>query len=290
MLDKDTLHRFIIERTSVRGELVHLDATWRLLRSRSDYPDPVRQVLGEALAAVALLSATIKFKGSLIVQANGDGPMNLLVVQATGGRTVRGLARWKGDVPLGPINRIMGNGRLVITIDPGEDMERYQGIVDLNGDSLGEVLEHYFARSEQLPTRLWLAADGRCAAGLLLQNLPGRSEDADAWNRSVHLADTITPEELLELGATQVLRRLFHEEDVRLFEGERISFRCGCSRERVGEVLFAIGYADSRQTLAEEGVVWVDCEFCNASYEFDAVDIEQLFAARQQPRVTATRH
>jgi len=286
----DTLHRFLFENTDVRGELVQLDATWQALQTRAEYPQPVRDVLGQALAAVSLLAATIKFDGSLIMQTSGDGPLHLLVVQATGRRTVRGLARWTGEVTGGNFASMLGDGRLVMTVDPGDGNERYQGIVGLGGESLSAVLQHYFDRSEQLPTRLWLHADAQRAAGLLLQRMPWHSDDDDAWRRSVQLADTVTAAEMLSLQPQVILNRLFHEETVRLFEGEPVHFACGCSRERVCATLQALGEAEVRETLAEQGRIEVTCEFCNAGYRFDTVDVEQLFAAEHQEPSDGTVH
>ncbi|MDD3517846.1 MAG: Hsp33 family molecular chaperone HslO [Chromatiales bacterium] len=291
MTENDTLHRFLLERTNVRGEWVHLDATWQALLERADYPPPVRRLLGEALAAVALLSATIKFDGSLILQVQGDGPLHLLVVQATGRRTLRGLARWNREVPEGVLRDAFGDGRMVITIDAGQGRERYQGIVELIGDNLAQAIDGYFSQSEQLPTRLWLAADAEQAAGLLLQAMPGGDADPDAWNRAVVLADTVQAKELLQLPAETVLHRLYHEEDVRLLEGAPMSFRCGCSRERVAEMLRSLGEDEVQQVLVQEGQVEVHCEFCNARYVFDAVDAQQLFAAAPHaPTARRTRH
>lgn len=286
----DILNRFILEATSVRGEWVHLDATWQALLERHEYPPVVRDLLGQALAAVALLSATIKFNGSLILQVTGNGPLNLLVVQAGGRGTVRGLARWQSEVPEAGLAAQFGDGRMVITIDPGEGRDRYQGIVPLEGESLAEALEGYFLRSEQLPTRLWLAADGQRAAGLLLQALPGERRDPDAFNRAVTLAATLKAEELLEWPVETLLHRLYHEEDIRLFEGQPMSFRCPCSRERVAEMLRNLGRAEVESVLAEEGVIEVRCEFCNAGYRFDTVDAAQLFTESEAPPPSRTRH
>lgn len=290
MIEHDTLHRFLLERTNVRGEWVHLDASWRALLERTDYPDVVRDLLGEALAAVVLLSATIEMDGSLILQVQGDGPLHLLVVQATGDRTLRGLARWHDDVPMGDLAAAFGDGRMVITIDPGKGRERYQGIVELTGASLAQALDAYFAQSEQLPTRLWLAADGESAAGLLLQTMPGDSADPDAWSRTVMLAETVRPGELRGLPVEHLLNRLYHEEDVRLFGGDPVSFRCGCSRERVAGMLRNLGDDEVRGVLAERGEVEVHCEFCNARYAFDAVDVEQIFAAGNGPPAGPALH
>lgn len=289
--DKDVLNRFLFEHTRVRGELVHLEGAWKAVLERQDYPQPVRDLLGQAMAAAALLSATIKFDGSLTLQLSGDGPVSMLVVQAKADRTLRGMAHWQDPVPAGPLTALAGNARLGLTIDPGEGMDRYQGIIGLEGEAtLADALEGYFRRSEQLATRLWLAADGERAAGMLLQALPGHDEDPDAWDRTTQLGGTLTDDELLQLGHREILHRLFHEEDVRLFESEPVSFRCGCSRERIENVLRGLGYDEVQSILEDEGVVAVDCEFCRQHYEFDSVDAEQLFAASDQPEVPTTRH
>jgi len=279
----DTLHRFLIENSNVRGEWVHLDASWRALLERGDYPEPVRSVLGEALAAVTLLSATIKFEGSLIFQVTGDGPLHMLVVEATGQRTVRGLAHWNDEVPHGDLGAKFGDGRIVMTIDPGPGRDRYQAITEVTGDSLADAIQSYFERSEQLPTRLWLATDRSKSAGLLLQSLPQETPDQDAWNRTLMLTETLSEQELLELPAEEVLYRLYHEEGVRMLSGEPVSFRCGCSQERVDRVIRGLGYQEAQDILQEQGAIDVDCEFCGAHYHLDAVDVEQLFAGTEQP-------
>lgn len=282
MSDTDALHRFLFEGTQVRGELVHLDASWRAVLGRHPYPETVRGPLGEALAATLLLTGTLKFDGALILQVQGEGPLRTLVAQATHGRTVRGLARWEGEVPGGALEQVFGAGRLVLTLEP-EGGERYQGIVPLFGADLAEALEAYFRTSEQLGTRLWLAAGPERAAGLLLQRLPGRHADEDDWPRIVALADTLTPAELKELPAQNLLHRLFHEEDLRLFEAEPVAFRCTCSRGRIEDTLRALGRDEVEATLAQEGQIEVSCEFCNRTYRWDLVDARQLFT-------TATRH
>jgi len=288
--DSDCLHRFVFERTDVRGELVHLDASWRAVLERQDYPAPVRDLLGQAMAAAVLLSATIKIDGSLHFQLQGDGPVRLVLVEVTAQRTLRGLAHWDGEVPDAPLLQQVGDARLTLTIDPGGGKERYQGLVAVEQDSLAETLEDYFQQSEQLATRLWLAAGGQRAGGMLLQRFPGRSRDDEDWNRDVFLGETVSHDELLELTARDLLHRLFHEEDVRLFEAEPVSFRCPCSLERIETMLRGLGYDEVRDILEEQGKVSVNCEFCNQIYAFDAVDVERLFAAADQPDVPRTRH
>jgi molecular chaperone Hsp33 len=290
MADNDRLYRFIIENTNVRGEMVHLNATWQAVLERTDYPATVRQQLGEALAACALLAATIKFEGSLILQIRGDGPLHLLVVQASPQGTLRGIARWHGDVPATDLQAIFGKGHMAITIEPPEG-EPYQGIIGLQGQSISHAIEHYFMQSEQLNTRLWLAADTTTCAGFLLQELPATTPDADAWSRTTQLADTLDADEILHLPVTDVLHRLFHEEDVRVFEPEPVSFRCGCSRARIDAVLLSMGKQETVSLLQQQsGKIEVHCEFCNARYDYDSVDVEGLFAAASPSETPATRH
>jgi molecular chaperone Hsp33 len=287
----DTMQRFLFEDAPIRGEIVRLDATWRAVLDRRDYPPALRDVLGEFMAAAALLVTTLKFNGRLIMQAQGDGPVKLLVVECTSERAMRGLAHWEGDVQSGTLAEMLGRGKVAITIDPEGSKERYQGIVSLEGNTVAEALEHYFATSEQLDTRLWLAADGAQAAGMLLQKLPREAEvDFDAWGRAVHLGSTVTRDELLHLPAREIIHRLYHEEDIRLFSGTPVSFRCSCSRERVEAVLRMLGHNEVRSIIDERGAIDVDCEFCGSHYRLDAVDAEQLFAAAHMTDASPTHH
>jgi molecular chaperone Hsp33 len=291
MKTTDNLQRFVFEHAAIRGELVHLDNTWRAVLDRHDYPPAVRDLLGELMAAAALLSATLKFTGSLILQIQGNGPVHLLVVESTSERTLRGMAQWTGEPEYMPFPALVGEGRFVITIDPKEGGQRYQGIVSLEGETVAAALENYLARSEQLDSRMWLAADTRQAAGMLLQKLPDdRDEDSDMWMRATHLGATITRDELLALPAREVIRRLYHEEDVRLFDSEDVHFHCSCSRERVTNVLRMLGYDEVQSILNERNAVDVDCEFCNQHYTFDRVDAEQIFASGLDTKISPTRH
>jgi molecular chaperone Hsp33 len=284
--DGDTLRRFIFERFPVRGYVVHLDASWRALVEHHAYPGVVRDTLGEAVAATILLAATLKFDGLLTLQMQGPGPMHLLVVQATHRMAVRG----ELPAPRPSLEALTGGGQVTVTVENADRSSRYQGIVPLSGSRLADCFEAYFARSEQLPTRLWLAATPERAAGLLLQRLPsGASASAEElehyaaagdedWNRVQHLAATLTPAELAGLPAGELLRRLFHEEDVRLYEPGPVFFQCTCSRERVSGILRSLGEAEVRSIVAERGSVEVRCEFCNRAWQYDAVDCAGLFA------------
>lgn len=275
----DTLQRFVFEAGRVRGLLVQLEASWQAVLERHPYPAAVREQLGEALAAVMLLASTIKFEGTLILQAQGSGPLRTVVAQASHERTLRGLARWdeQQPVPAGTLAEVFGEGRLVLTVQR-EGAEPYQGVVALEGARLADALEGYFARSEQLPTRLWLAADEARAAGLFLQELPAGVGVREDWAHLVTLAETLRREELLRLPPREVLRRLFHEETVRVFEPETVSFRCTCSRARIERTLVMLGRAELESLVLEQGAVEVGCEFCNRRYRLDRVDVEELFA------------
>jgi len=290
LADGDTLRRFVFERFPVRGYLVRLDASWRALTEHHDYPPIVRGTLGEAAAATVLLGATLKFEGLLTLQLQGPGPLHLLVVQATHRHALRGVARWRGAVEDAGLEALTGGGRVTVTVENADRTSRYQGVVPLTGTRLADCFEDYFARSEQLPTRLWLAAGAERAAGLLLQRLPSgaaasaeelehaSAEGDEDWNRVRLLAATLTGDELLELAPQQLLRRLFHEEDLRLFEPDPVYFQCTCSRERVSGILRSLGQGEVRELLAERGSVEVRCEFCNRAWQYDAVDVEVLFA------------
>ena len=286
----DLLYRFTFEHFGVRGEIVSLGASWRALLERHDYAPAVRDYLGQAMAAATMLSGTIKFKGSLILQLQGDGPLRTLVAQATERRTIRGMALVAaGDVPAGKLSSAFGDGRLMLTAESPKG-ERYQGIVALQGDRLADVLEAYFEQSEQLASRLWLAAGGQVAAGVFLQRLPGEQVDDEDWQRVCLLADTLEADELLQLAPREILRRLYHEEDVRLYEPEPVAFRCGCSRERIETALRGMGRREVESIIEERGSVEADCEFCNAHYHFDAVDVAGLFAEGFQATSPGSHH
>jgi len=295
----DSLYRFAVDGCNVRGQLVYLDHSWRELASRHDYPPVVRRLLGEAVSAAALLSATIKFDGALSIQASGDGGLRLLIAEATANGTLRGLARWKGELHDALLPELLGSGRLTITIDPGGGRERYQGIVELQSDGLSQSLRGYFSHSEQLPTRLWLAVEEERVAGLLLQRVPEPDQEkfwldvgdrsADAWRQTVEHAEAMNSTELLKLGVPELLARINGDRAVRLYRGQDWRFLCSCSREKVTEVLRALGRDDLDSLIEDRERVNVNCEFCNAEFSFDAVDVAQLFVDDQHD-ILPTRH
>ncbi|MEW5008395.1 MAG: Hsp33 family molecular chaperone HslO [Cycloclasticus sp.] len=275
--DQDQLHRFLFEDLGIRGEIISLDTSWLAAQANHQYPEAVAEQLGQALAATLLLSATIKFNGTLTLQVQGDGLISMLVAQASEQQSVRGLAHWQQQASAEQAQSLFGNGRLVITIKP-EQGESYQGIVNLEGDSILGAVQTYFKQSEQLKTRLWFAINEQRAVGLLLQELPAQQDEEDSWQRLEMLANTITQQELLELPPEQVLYRLFHEEKIRLFEPKPVKFQCDCSKPKVEASLINLGHAEILSILQEKGSVEVDCGYCNQHYHFDTIDIEQLFS------------
>lgn len=276
----DTLQKFLFEQAPIRGEIVHLDAVWQSVLERHNYPPLLRDMMGELCAAAALLAATLKLQGSLVMQIHGKGAVKLLVVECSGDLELRATAKWEGELLHGTLQELVGDGRCVITLDPKDGKQAYQGIVELEGESIAEILRNYMTRSEQLETFLWLAADEMHAAGLLLQKLPDQiaSKDPDAWNRATRLADTLKPEELLMLTSGELVHRLYHEEDIRLFDSQKVIFRCTCSRENVARMLRMLGQAEVDSIILERGDVEVHCEFCNQRYVFDRVDADAVFA------------
>ena len=276
----DSLQRFVFEGAAVRGAIVQLDAAWRAALERREYPDAVATLLGELMAASVLLTSTLKLDGALILQIQGQGPLRLLVAECAGDLAVRATAKWNEPLRATGLGDLVGDGRFAITLDPKNGGEAYQGVVALNEPTVAAALEHYMRQSEQIDTRLWLACDRTHAAGLMIQKMPGvPSHDADAWQRAGLLAGTIRPDELLRLDAPTIVRRLFHEEDMRLFEREVVTFRCSCSRDRVANMLRMLGPDEVRGVVAERSEVEVSCDFCGRRYVFDRVDAEQLFAA-----------
>lgn len=301
-IEHDTLRRFLIENTQVRGEWIHLEDAWQQIRQCRDYPAPVATLLGEATAAICLLSATLKFEGSLILQINSTGPITMLVVQATSQGEIRGLARFEEDFFNEPalttdltLRQLFGDGQIVISIvneNNTSAQDRYQGIVALDGASLADCLQAYFEQSEQLQTRLYLTANDDIAAGLLLQRLPGTDQthhelsdkENEDWDHATALTDTIKPEELLELDKEELLHRLFHEQDVRLFDGNPICFQCTCSTIKIEDAIRSLGKAEAEDVLAEQGKIEIQCEFCHRKYVMDAIDIARIFDENIRPQ------
>lgn len=280
MAQHDQLHRYLFEQFAVRGELVTVSETWKQILENHNYPQPVKKVLGELLVATSLLTATLKFAGDITVQLQGDGPMNMAVINGNNQQQMRGVARVQGDVPEGAdLKTLVGNGFLVITITPDEG-ERYQGVVGLEGDTLAECLEDYFLRSEQLPTRLFIRTgevEGQLAAGgMLLQVLPAQNAQGNDFEHLATLTETIKTEELFTLPANEVLWRLYHEEEVTLYDPQDVEFKCTCSRERCAGALRTLPDEEIDSIMAEDGEIDMNCDYCGSHYIFNAMDIAEI--------------
>ncbi len=305
--DQDSLTRFLLPHAGVRGVRVHLDATWQHIieRAGSNLDDPLQstviRLLGEASAASALFTGHAKIDGRLSIQLRGDGPLRTLFAECTAVGTLRAIAQVDEDatpesqfenVHAHPLQALGANAILAITIEgemiEGREPTRYQGIVALETDSLAGAFEGYFRQSEQLPTRLLLAADSARTAGLMLQKLPGDVGDDDGWNRAMSLFETLSPQELLDWPTDLLLRRLFHEEGAQVLDVRPLAFGCSCTRERVASMLHSLGQEEA-EAAAAEGMAEIRCEFCGQHYHFDADQIAGIFKPEVAQIATATR-
>ena len=291
-INQDTLQRFVFENTPVRGNLVNLTQTFQQALNQQQLPKGLRQALGELMAASALLSATLKMNGALVLQIQSKGLLKLLVVECTsdleGAIKIRATAKWSGEISDEQnLFELIEHGHFMITLDPKDGGQAYQGIVPLEGDSISAILENYMLRSEQIDTKIWLCCDGNSAAGMLIQKLPETmnqvtqaedliSQDLETWNRVGYLASTVTEDELLNLPTETLLTRLFNEEDIRLFEASPTAFFCSCTRESVSNMLRMLGDKELTSIIEERGNIEVNCDFCNTLYTFDKVDAAQL--------------
>ncbi|MGZ5181169.1 MAG: Hsp33 family molecular chaperone HslO [Ramlibacter sp.] len=319
------LHKFLFDGLPVRGALVRLDDAWTDILARRQandatgaWPPPVAELLGEMAAAGVLMQSNIKFNGALVLQIFGDGPVKVAVVEVQHDLSLRATAKVVGDVAiddrLPDLVNVHNRGRCAITLDPRDKFpgqQPYQGVVPRHGDhreklgKLSDVLQHYMLQSEQLDTTLVLAADDKVAAGLLIQRLPMEGEGNLAgslvskanedeiglnehYNRIAILAASLKREELLELDADTILRRLFWEEKVLRFPAQQPRFACTCSRDRVANMIRGLGQPEADSIVAEQGQIEVGCDFCGQQYRFDAVDAAQLFTSPgDQPPVTS---
>lgn len=285
----DTLHRFLFKDAPIRGNLVNLNISYQQALQHQSMPDALKHALGELMAASAILTATLKMDGSLIMQLQSKGQLKLLVVECNADFGIRATAKWDGEIEAdSSLFDLTEQGQFMITIDPKDGKQQpYQGIVPLEGDSIAKVLENYMYRSEQIDTKLWLSSDDNTASGLLIQKLPDttnqttlsseqKADQLEMWNRLGILADTVTPEELNALDAQTLLTRLFNEEDIELFEPHNTHFFCSCSRHAVANMLRTLGEAEINSILEDEKVIDIHCDFCNQQYIFDEVDAQEL--------------
>lgn len=275
MPEKDCLRRFLFEEHGIRGVWVKLTDSWQAAKQHQNQPEIAVNQLGQALACVSMLSTTVKFDGAMILQAQSHGTISTLVAQATNERKIRGVVRAQNSLSSDSLTELFGDGCLILTIEVGNG-QPYQGIVPLQGEKFADALQNYFEQSEQLKTRLWLFADEKNAAGLLIQELPALEDQENDWDTIEALANTITAQEMFDLDCHELLHRLFHEEDVRLFPSETIEFECSCSREKIEKTLRAMGKVELDSILEEMNMIEVTCEFCSETHHFDQNDVEAL--------------
>ncbi|WP_444895777.1 Hsp33 family molecular chaperone HslO [Microbulbifer sp. SSSA005] len=284
----DQLERFIFSKHDIRGQVVTLTDSYRDVLEHNPLPTPVARLLGEFLTAASLLSTTLKFEGVLSLQARGEGDVPMIMAECTHHSDLRGIARVAEGAQIdenATLRDMIGpRGALAITLEPKRG-ERYQGVVPMEQDNLAGCLEDYFKQSEQLATRVWLKSSDTTVAGLMLQILPGNNaateeENQDAWETAIHLAETVTDEELFTVPHPELIHRLFHQLEPATLGTDTIRFKCSCSRERSARALVSLGAEDVYRLLEErQGEIIADCQFCNTQYRFDRDQIESLLNA-----------
>jgi len=279
MNDSDTLQRFIFEHASIRGEIAHLDSTYQTIMAQHPYPPMVRTLLGEALISCLLLAGSIKFEGEISLQFQGDKRLPLLLVQCDNQLHIRAFAKYQQDDTSVDYNSAFLQGNMVLTITQYNQTQAYQSMVPIRSTAMSENLMHYFAQSEQIASRVWLAVNEYRAAGILLQLMPGQDTQhrEQFWEYAVQLGQTISEQELLTLDNPTILHRLYHETELRLYTARPTSFRCRCNAEKMKQVLNVLGEDDIKNLLQERGQIEINCDFCNHLYTFDAIDIALLF-------------
>jgi len=280
-MSDDQIQRFLFDGISARGEIVRLHAEFKTLIEDHDYPDAVKILLGEAMAAVSLLVETLKFKGKLTLQIQGDGDISLLVMQADDQQNIRGMAQFSGKPSGESLFDLFGKAQMTITLQGVQARQGYQGVVTMDQSTLAACLEGYFQQSEQLDTHIQLYVDADRVVGLFLQAMPETSEHSlteEEWQTLCVLSHTLGFKEVMSIDNKTVIQRLFSEYDVRLFDAKPVNFSCACSKEKIDQTLIGLGQDELVALLEEEGVVQVDCEFCLQRYEYDSVDIALLFS------------
>jgi molecular chaperone Hsp33 len=281
MSNLDSIQRFTFDNTDVRGELVGLHKSFQAVLSKHDYPEALKRELGKLMVASALMGATLKYEGRLCLQVRLPGDVSLIQAETTNTGEMRAIARYD-ESKHDDIKAVeLQGGQLVITLEPAVG-KPYQGVVPLDSNHLNEAFEYYFKQSEQLGSRFWLVSDGTLASGLMLQELPASKQaDPDAWDRLSHLASTLKDDELLSLNNETILHRLYHEEEVRLYEVTPLHFACTCSKERTGNAIAQMGYDELMDIIEEQNKISIDCQFCLQHYSFGKQQIADLFPEKK---------
>ncbi|MDH3747132.1 MAG: Hsp33 family molecular chaperone HslO [Gammaproteobacteria bacterium] len=267
---------FVFESLPVRGEIINLSRSWRRMLANHDYDRIVQDTLGHATAATGLIAQSMKFDGTVSLHVQGSGDLRMLVVQCTSDLELRGMASPAPEVTASSFGELMQTAQCAITVDSGE--RPYQGIVEVNRDSFAASLENYFARSVQIPSHVALVCDDEMSGGILLQKMPGTAIDKDDWNRLGYLAATLQCEDFFHDSGLELIGKLFNEDDVRVYRGRSLVFKCRCSKKKAEDVLRMLGEAEIEAALQEQGSLDVTCEYCGRGRHFDSVDVSKLFA------------
>lgn len=281
MKKTDTLQRFMFEHAHIRGEIAHLDETFKTIMQQQDYPPVIKNLLGEALVSCLLLAGSIKFEGDVSLQFHGDDHLPLLLVQCDHQLQIRAFAKYQENSQDTDYTNAFLNGKMVLIINQYNQTQAYQSVVPISSLSMSDNIMNYFAQSEQISTRVWLAVNDETAAGMLLQLMPGQDTAAreQFWEYAVQIGQTISEHELLTLDNTTLLHRLYHETELRLYPARHVVFRCRCNTEKMQQVLKVLGKDDVQDLLKEKGQIEVCCDFCNQQYTFDAIDVTLLFGS-----------
>lgn len=279
MKESDTLQRFIFEQANIRGEIVHIEKTYQTIMSQRAYPPMVKNLLGEAIVSCLLLVSSIKFEGSLNLQFQGDERLPLLLVQCDNELNIRAFAKYTEDLEIIDYAKAFLQGQMVLTINQHNQTQTYQSMVPIQATSMSENLMSYFAQSEQIATRVWLAVNDNMTAGMLLQLMPGQDtvQREQFWEYAVQLGQTVSEQELLELDNQTLLYRLYNETEIRVFESRSTRFKCRCNQEKMKQVITILGKDEAEELLKEQGAITINCDFCNQKYTFDPIDVTMLF-------------
>ena len=277
LLHKDCVHRFILKNLHVRGQWVQLNRAYQAIQAIHPYPLRISMLIGEALAASALISSTLKYEGKTTLQIEGPGPIKLLLAQCNHLLQLRGLAKWDENIDLHSDTELFAEAQCLISITQSASQEAYNGIVALEQESLALCLAHYFEQSEQLPTKFYFASTHDNIVGLMLQTLPDEEMTEDMWQHVTCLADTLTQPELLTVPPVELMHRLFHSEDTQWFMPQEVEFKCSCSPQKSEQAILTLGEKEAMDIFNTTQSLMVNCEFCNQSYEFDKIDVYQIF-------------
>ena len=280
----NAVQRFLFKELNIRGQHIQLQDSWQAMIKDRHYPQPIVKLLGELTAISVLLANGMKHQGRITMQIQGSGPITLLVVDVTHDLKIRGVAKTNREITTeSTLDELLGDGQILMTLENTQTQHHFQSYVPREGDSVAQAFETYLSQSEQLPSKLWLAANEQSLGGVLIQKMPETDgHDEDGWDRVLHIATTVKEEELTTLDSEALLHRLFHEELIELFEAEEVLYECPQDKERVTNMLLSLGEEEVRKVLEEQGEIVIHNEMCNYHLRFNKDDIDELFSEESQ--------